>query len=334
MKIKKPTMNDVARLAGVGRGTVSNYINGIHVQEENKKKIKKAIEELGYVLNLQARALKTAKNSYVVFIVPNSWTPFFSELVFKMQVELNRNGFKMILANSHSNPKEEQEILNMAALNQVAGVITMSYSDIYNVMQFSKTINMVSIERYVSDKVPLITSDNYRGGRLAAKKLVELGKSRFLILGREHNHKDVTLLRTRTFKEYMGSKKLPVDLFEASLSPSFHQEYRQYLITHYADNQIPFDGIFATTDEYGIVAQEVLKSINPELLDKVKIIGFDGAKSSKYMSTPIASIRQPIDEIVRCSVHVLIKMINNEPIPLNYKKILPVTYQEKSSLFA
>ena len=218
-------MNDVAQLAGVGRGTVSNYINGLHVQDENKQKIKKAIKELNYVPNLQARALKTAQNSYVVFIVPNSWTPFFSELVFKMQNELNRNGFKMILANSHGNPKEEQDILNMAALNQVSGVITTSYSDIYNVMNFSKTINLVSIERYVSEKVPLISSDNYAGGELAAKKLIELKKSRFLVLGREHGHKDVTLVRTKAFKDYMESKKLPVDIFEATLSPSFHNEY-------------------------------------------------------------------------------------------------------------
>ena len=58
-------MNDVAQLAGVGRGTVSNYINGLHVQDENKQKIKKAIKELNYVPNLQARALKTAQNSYM-----------------------------------------------------------------------------------------------------------------------------------------------------------------------------------------------------------------------------------------------------------------------------
>lgn len=326
-------MNDVARLAGVGRGTVSNYINGVQVQEENKKKIEKAIAELNYVPNLQARALKTAKNSYVVFIVPNSWTPFFSELVFKMQVELNKKGFKMILANSHGNPKEEQDILTMAALNQVVGVITMSYSDIYNVMEFSKTINLVSIERFVSDQVPLVTSDNYKGGELAAKKFLEFNKSRFLILGREHNHRDVTLIRTKAFKEYMEAKGLPVDMFEATLSPTFHKEYYKYLVAHYSDGQIPFDGIFATTDEYGVVAQEVLRSIDPSLLDKVKIIGFDGASDSKYMHTPIATIRQPIDDIVHYSVKVLIKMINNESVPLNYKKILPVTYQEKKKLW-
>ena len=56
---RKPTMNDVAKLAEVGRGTVSNYINGQKVKEESRLKIQKAIDELGYVPNLQAKELRT-----------------------------------------------------------------------------------------------------------------------------------------------------------------------------------------------------------------------------------------------------------------------------------
>lgn len=80
---RKPTMNDVAKLAEVGRGTVSNYINGQKVKEENRLKIQKAIDELGYVPNLQAKELRTSINTEVVFIVPTNWTPFFSEMIFK-----------------------------------------------------------------------------------------------------------------------------------------------------------------------------------------------------------------------------------------------------------
>lgn len=69
---RKPTMNDVAKLAEVGRGTVSNYINGQKVKEENRLKIQKAIDELGYVPNLQAKELRTSINTEVVFIVPTN----------------------------------------------------------------------------------------------------------------------------------------------------------------------------------------------------------------------------------------------------------------------
>lgn len=335
MKQKKPTMNDVAREAGVGRGTVSNYINGIAIKEENKIRIEDAIKKLGYIPNLQARALKTAQNSTVVFVVPTNWTPFFSEVTFKMQNELESHGYRMILANSHSNPEEEEEeeILKMASLNQVSGVITMSYSDIYNVTNFSHASNLVSIERFVSEDIPLISSDNIKGGELAAKKLIEQGSKRLLIIRRQDNHYNSNDRRTEGFKKYALKMGYPVDEFEATASPQYRQEIFQYLSTHFRDNQIPFDGIFCVTDEYAEIVQEAFPIINPSLLDQIKLIGFDGARAFPNAPLKFDSIRQPIDEIVKCSVSVLIKMIKNQPVPKGYKKILPVSYVAKEKLF-
>lgn len=329
----KPTMNDVAKEAGVGRGTVSNYINGLSVKEENKKRIEKAIHKLGYVPNLQARALKTAKNSVVVFIVPTNWTPFFSEVIFKMQNELQLHGYRMILANSHSNPQEEEEILKLASLNQVSGVITMSYSDIYNVMNFSHSSNLVSIERYVSDDIPLVTSDNAAGGRMAATQLIKQGCKRLLIIRRKDNHFNATDRRTKGFTDFASEQELPVDQFEASLSSSYRQEIFRYLKLHYKQGQIPFDGIFCVTDEYADIVHQAFQVIDPELLEKVKLVGFDGSRPYPNYPRKFDSIRQPVDEIVKSSVAVLLKMINNQPIPKGYRKVLPVSYVKREKLF-
>lgn len=326
-------MNDVAKAAGVGRGTVSNYINGQNVRDKTKKKIQKAIDELGYIPNLQARELKTAKNSTVVLIVPTSWTPFFSELVYKMQMELNQKGYRMILANSQNDSAAEEEILKMASLNQVSGVITMSYSDVYNFINVGKNLNLVSIERYVSEDVPLITSDSYNGGQLAAKKLIEMGAKRFLLLRREVNRTNATDIRTKGFLDYINGKHYPVDVFEASLKDSYRDEYEEYIKSHYSQGTIPFDGIFAVTDEYGKVAQSTLRKIDSTILDRVHIIGFDGAKVSQETPITLDSIRQPVDEIVKSSVTVLLEMINGAPIRKNYKKVIPVSFVKAGTLF-
>ncbi|WP_228414926.1 LacI family DNA-binding transcriptional regulator [Vagococcus penaei] len=78
-------MNDVARLAGVSRGTVSNYINGVKVKESTRVKVEAAIKELDYVPNMAGRFLKTQKSDIVVFILPTIWNPFFSELAFYLE---------------------------------------------------------------------------------------------------------------------------------------------------------------------------------------------------------------------------------------------------------
>lgn len=331
--MKKPTMNDVAKEAGVGRGTVSNYINGQNVRDKTKEKIQVAIDKLGYVPNLQARELKTSKNSTVVLIVPTSWTPFFSELVYKMQIELNNHGYRMILTNSQNDSAEEEEILKMASLSQVSGVITMSYSDVYNFLNIGKNLNLVSIERYVSDDVPLITSDNYNGGKLAAQKLIEKGSKKFLLLRREVSHTNATDVRTQGFLDYIKSEHYPVDIFESSLEDSYRKEYQEYIKAHYGNGEIPFDGIFAVTDEYGKIARNTLQTIDQKLLQQVNIIGFDGSKGSQETPISLDSIRQPVDEIVKSSVAVLLEMIQGMPVKKNYKKVLPVSFVEAGTSF-
>lgn len=328
---KKPTMNDVAKLAGVGRGTVSNYINGQSIRKENQLKIAKAIKILGYVPNLQAKELKTATNTSVVFIVPTSWTPFFSEMIFFMQEKLSKSGFKMILENSHSSPKEEKEILKLATLHQVAGVITMSYSDIYNVTNFSKRSNLVSIERYVSPEVPLISSDNEAGGKIAAKKLLEMKKKHILLLKRDVNHHNATEIRAASFKDYMNKNQIKVDEFSASLKDSYRQEFFEFLKKNLISKR--YDGIFAVTDEYGLIAQEAIRIIKPEFLNQIEIIGFDGARSSRDSRLKIDSIQQPIKEIVNSAVEILKRKIKGENIEQNYKEFLPVVFVKAEKPF-
>lgn len=322
---KKPTMNDVARLARVGRGTVSNYINGQKVKIDNRIKIEKAIKKLGYVPNLQARALKTATNKIVVFVVPTNWTPFFSEMIFRMQEELSRYKYTMILENSHSSPEQEKAILRMAALNQVAGVITMSYSDIYNVMDFAKNSNLVSIERFVSSDVPCISSDNEGGGRIAARKLLEMGKKKILLVERESHHHTGTDLRAQVFEKELMKQKTRVEEFKASLSSDYRQEISNFLKEKFDQNRDVYDGIFAVTDEYALIAKRTLQLIDPELLKDVEIIGFDGARSHEYAPIEIDTIRQPISQIVKEAVEVLLKLIRGDEIK-NYRKILPVKF--------
>lgn len=323
--MKKSTINDVAKLAKVSRGTVSNFINGKPIRAENREKIAEAIRQLDYIPNAMARELKTSKSSTVVFIVPTNWTPFFSELVYHMQVELDRNNYKMILANSHADPTKEEEILQMASLHQVTGLITMSYSDVYNFTNFSHQLNVVSIERFISEDVPLITSDNYGGGVLAAQKLIEFGAKRFLLLRRKVNHPNATDQRTQGFLDTIRCEKFPVDVFEASLAEDYQSEIRDYFITHYKDG-LPFDGIFAVTDEYAEIAKETISYCNPDYNDKVNIIGFDGARTSQYAPYKVDSIRQPVEQIVKEAVSVLKRLIDGEEVAKGYKKVFDVDF--------
>ena len=175
-------INDVAKLAGVSRGTVSNVINNKKVKESSRIKVEKAIEELGYVPNVAARDLKKKVSSLVVFILPTIWNPFFSELAYHLQLELKKYGLKLLLCNSMDNYKFEIEYIKMAQEHKVLGIISVTYSDILPFLQ--SDISYVSIKHYYTEDIPCVTTDNVMGGMIAAKELVKRGCKNLLHITR------------------------------------------------------------------------------------------------------------------------------------------------------
>ena len=116
-------INDVAEAAGVSRGSVSNYLNNKKVSDKIKLKIETAIKELNYIPNSSARDLRSKESKFVIFIIPTVWSPFFSELTYYIQNELNSSGYKMILCISDSDFNKEKEYIELATSQKAAGII-------------------------------------------------------------------------------------------------------------------------------------------------------------------------------------------------------------------
>ncbi|OPF87232.1 hypothetical protein BW731_02895 [Vagococcus martis] len=141
------------------------------------------------------------RSNLVIFIVPTTQTPFFAELTYQMQRALKKANFKMILCTSNNDIQEELEYIQMSREQKAAGIITISYSDFSE--NLINDLLIVSIEKQISETIPCVSSDNYMGGRLAARKLVDSGASCLLIITRTTD-KTITNYgeRTRGFVDY------------------------------------------------------------------------------------------------------------------------------------
>lgn len=320
-----PTMNDVAKLAGVSRGTVSNYINGVKVKVESQLKIKEAIEQLNYIPNVTARELKMNRSNLVVFIIPTTQTPFFAELTHEIQQTLKHNNFKMLLCNSNNDVQEELEYIQMAKEQKVAGIITISYSELNSYL--TKDLPIVSIEKKLANWVPCISSDNYFGGQLAAKKLVENGAKKLLLISRT-TEKTVENYgqRAQGFFEYCKVNNIDCDCFDYNFHEDrFYPQLDAFLERLY-QQRCPYDGIFAVADQYADFCLNTIERFGHNVPKDCQIIGFDGGKMYPEQQRSISSIRQPISLIAKESVEALKKMVNNRNFEDVDKLLLKVSY--------
>ena len=116
-------INEIARLAGVSRATVSRYLNKGYVSEEKKERIRKVIEETGYNPSSQAQILRTKKTKIIGVIIPKINSESISRMVAGISLVLSKEGYHLLLANTDNNEEEELKYLNIFKSNQVDGII-------------------------------------------------------------------------------------------------------------------------------------------------------------------------------------------------------------------
>ena len=119
------TINEIAKLAGVSRATVSRYLNQGYVSEEKKEAIRKVIEETGYEPSQQARTLRSKMTNLIGVIIPRIQSEAVSRMVAGISEVLSAQGYELLLANTQNDPKQELKYLKIFRKNRVDGILYM-----------------------------------------------------------------------------------------------------------------------------------------------------------------------------------------------------------------
>ncbi|WP_411843729.1 LacI family DNA-binding transcriptional regulator [Salinicoccus sp. HZC-1] len=326
----KPKIQDVAKVAGVSSTTVSRVLNNRgYISQKTKDKVFAAMEEINYVPNDLARSLFNKRSYLIGVIVPSTNHPFFGELVANVENACNKVGYKVLLCNSLHEADKEKEYWDMLRRNQVDGVIVVTYNR--GLVDSSQQLPAVAIDHYLSKNIHVISSDNFQGGALATKELIETGCKKII-----HINGDAALETPANKRQYA---------YEEVLREK-NRFYKTYHVPDVAflDNNInvikrlfrdhpDVDGIFASDDLLAIHTLQYAESQGYRVPDDLKIIGYDGSNLMRTIYPNLTTIIQPTEQIAINAVNTLIQEIDgNTQIP--QEQIFPVSlWQGKTTRY-
>lgn len=315
-----PTMNDVAKLAGVSLGSVSNVLNGVQVKPSTYEKVMTAVEELNYETNNLARSFKLNHTNTIALIVPTIWHPYFSSIAFYVEKIAEEQGYHVFLCNTNNNPTTEINYIEMLRKNKVDGIIAITYADIDSYIEGS--LPFVSIDRHFNKDISVVSSDNYAGGHLAAQMLAEKGAKNLLFVGSHNIVENETMYRREGFETYCKENNINYHIIDL-LEP--HNEFKNDLEKLVLKEQ-DIDGIFAINDYVGLSIIDILSNLDKKIVEDYQLVGFDGIKMSEERDFLVSTIAQPVKEIAFKSFEILLKKIENPEY--NEKMILPIKFME------
>lgn len=319
-------IKDVARKAGVGIATVSRVINDSgYVKKETRVKVQKVIEEIGYMPNEIARSMTKQKTNIVAFVIPNSMHLFFAELVYYLEQQLFEIGYKLMVCNSSEQIKKEIEYLDMLKNNRVDAVVLLTNNDIEH--HLNKSLPLISFDRKFVD-IPCVASDNFKGGELAAQRLLDLGCKKIMFIG-DDAQGDNTPVVTEVTNRRLGFTQY-IEKHGGYDVVNIEYPLGDYIITdeevHNLIGDYPdIDGVFTISDAVAMAVVKEFEKTGKRVPEDVKVIGFDGGRSFLNLGKKITSISQDSIEIARAISDLVLAYFNDGKLE---NKIIPVHLEE------
>jgi LacI family transcriptional regulator len=309
-KLRRPTLDDVARLAGVGKMTVSRAINGHpYVSAEVAKRVQAAIRKLKYKPNAVAQMLTGRPSRIVGLVVPSLEDPFFSVLTQSVQETARQHNYQVWIAVSNSDVSIEKAEVDEMIGRAVEGLLLVSAKgdDPYLRSAASAGIPFVAIDRSL-DKVltDSIEVENYKGAREAVEHLIAHGRKRILCLGYDARQAPIAQ-RILGYRDAVQSARLPllVEVLQDSsraLSESLDGILRK---------RGRIDAIFTVNNVSTLHALESLNNARIRIPSEVALIGFDDLDAWRVTNPTVTAVRQPIREIGSLAVRILLDRIQS-----------------------
>jgi LacI family transcriptional regulator len=300
----------VARVAGVSPSTVSRILNGTAVVSGDKKKaVDDAIAELGFVPNPIARGLAGGRTLSIGVVTQAIDSPFYGAALRGIEDELDTAGYSPLFVSGHWNAAAESRCIDILRSRRVDGIIVLTgrLTD-EALVAFAQQLPVVVTGRQL--KAPSLYSlnfDNFEGGRLATRHLIELGHQRIAFIAGDADHPDAND-RLRGYRQALDDAGLEFD--PALVVPGeYHEVSGLMAVDRLLETRQRFTAIFAANDQMACGAALGLHRRSLRVPEDVSLVGFDDLPTSLYAIPPMSTVHQPAYEMGRLAASAMLQLL-------------------------
>lgn len=316
------TMKDIAKIAGVSLGTVSNVLNGTAgVREPIRRRVLDAVQSIDYQPSQLARGLRRVKTNVLGMIIPDITNPFFPAVVRGAEDRAFSNGYRLILCNTDNDHSKELAHLNELRTYLPAGLIVIpsTFSDLTEQAKSYHDVDtgVVCIDRLPKDWAgDTVNADNEAGAYKATKHLIDLGHTQLAtITGPLHltNAQE----RLNGFRQAMNEALLP-------LAPEYVQETtfdRQggASKTRLLLRLIPRPtAIFAGNDMIALGVLAAIRDAGLRCPQDISVIGFDDLELAELTNPALSSVSQSGYQLGSTAAEILLARIDGDTGPAKH----------------
>jgi LacI family transcriptional regulator len=330
------TIKDVAKLAGVSIATVSRVINhSPKTGESARAAVNRAMEELNYRPDPNARALVSRVNDTIGCMVFDVADPFFGAMVKAIEIECRTNHKHLLIGNGSHDAAQERETIELLISKRCEALIIHSkaLSNEELTAYAEKSPGMIFINRLLPE-IPsrCIWLDNYYGSYTVTQHLIELGHKHIACVASKYDIEDA-YERIRGYRDALLESSLDPDEITVERAEP-NEEGGEQAIQDLLGRGMPFTAVVAYNDAMATGIISVLIDNGFRIPEDVSVVGFDDVIFARFSRPKLTTMRYPISMMATKATQMALQLATGEAPEATAQVFRPVLVRRQSSAAA
>lgn len=313
-----PTIHDIARRVGVSAGTVSRALSRPEkVLPATRQRIEQAAAALGYVPNTVARTLKTQRSGKILVTVPDIANPFFAQILQGAEEAAQAAGYAVLLGDTQHRPDREERYAQMLRRKEADGLIVLGHRLPPTAREIVKQLGAAApvvngCEFDPALGIPSVHIDNAAASRAAMEHLYGLGHERIAVVGGPPDNP----LHQQRMEGVKAAARARGRLRLLSIAPGDFSVESGHAAAKTLFSRAPVPtAAFCFSDQMALGVLAACRDLGIRVPEDFSIVGFDDLASSRYLTPPLTTISQPMQEIGVRAVNLLLAIIESVEVP-------------------